>query len=185
MAPTFYHFAPALDLEMQNLEMRKLRCWQYLAVILGVLLLFLLFPLGYLCYTVSHPAYLDDLRAHKLCHNTTSLLEQQLDQTRRELGDAQKQVASYNQTVVTLMESLEMKEKEHHRKMQEKEEQHQREIQALKQQLQEALKKPAPPKSDPARENKSQGELNSGSCQVSLNTWVLPGLLLLWALRFL
>ncbi|XP_077633434.1 bone marrow stromal antigen 2 [Crocuta crocuta] len=80
----------------------------------------------------------DGLLAEQECNNVTSILEVQLTQTQEVLQRTQAQAATYNETVVTLLASLERKEAQS-QELLAKEEELRGEIEELKRKLQNAL----------------------------------------------
>ncbi|KAM5310614.1 bone marrow stromal antigen 2 [Glossophaga mutica] len=139
MTSTFYHYIPLPMSENSRklmLGYHKLPGWlKILLALLVLLVVGLLVATIILAVQAHSPACKDGRRAEQECRNFTNFLESQLTQAQEILLKTKAQAATANQTAVTLMTSLKMKQAEG-QKLQEQVQELQGEIKTLKQKLQ-------------------------------------------------
>ncbi|XP_017356735.1 bone marrow stromal antigen 2 [Cebus imitator] len=139
MAPPLFHY-PLVPMDDFLKHERRERC-KLLVGIVVVLLVIAVVALGVLLIIYVTRANSEDCQAgHRAvmeCRNVTHFLEQQLTRAQDGFRDAEAQVVTYNQTVMTLMASLD-KEKAHSLDAEKKVEELEGEITTLNQKLQDA-----------------------------------------------
>ncbi|XP_003942316.1 bone marrow stromal antigen 2 [Saimiri boliviensis] len=140
MAPTLFHY-PLVPIDDFLKHERKERYKLLVGIGVVVLLVIVVMALGTLLIIYVKRANSEDCqeghRAVMECRNATHLLEQKLTLAQDGFRDAEAQVATYNQTVMTLMASLD-KEKAHSLDVEKKVEELEGEITTLNQKLQDA-----------------------------------------------
>nr|ADI58610.1 bone marrow stromal cell antigen 2 [Lagothrix lagotricha] len=140
MAPTLFHYTPVPMDDFLKHE-RKERCKLLVGTGVVVLLVIVALALGVLLIVyvkrANSEACQEGHRAVMECRNVTHLLEQELTRAQDGFRDAEAQVATYNQTVMTLMASLD-KEKANSLDAEKKVEELEGEITTLNQKLQDA-----------------------------------------------
>nr|ADI58608.1 bone marrow stromal cell antigen 2 [Pithecia pithecia pithecia] len=140
MAPTLFHY-PLVPMDDFPKHERKERCKLLVGTGAVVLLVVVAVALGALLIVyvkrANSEACQEGHRAVMECRNVTHLLEQELTRAQDGFRHAEAQVATCNQTVMTLMASLD-KEKAHSLDAEKKVEELEGEITTLNQKLQDA-----------------------------------------------
>ncbi|XP_036096729.1 bone marrow stromal antigen 2 [Molossus molossus] len=175
MAPTFYHYRP---LSMDQCSEKGVQHHRWLVVFLVLLSVGMLVSVIVLAVKLNSTACKNGLVAEQECRNRTHLLEHQLTRAQDVLLETEAQAAACNQTVATLMASLET-EKAQSRKQQELVQKLQEEIKELKQKLKTSLDQ------ELRKENEASGGENSSTSSGNILSRCVITLLLAVSLQAL